>query len=73
MSSPMADDIYDSLEEGDSGPFCPHWCDPSDCDEICKCGHMCSDHSYWSNDCREENCSCELFEDIDQKDHTIKT
>jgi len=29
----------DEYEEFDSGPFCIHWVDPSECDEVClNCG-----------------------------------
>lgn len=42
--------------EYDSGPFCRHWGDPSDCAEVCgNCGHKCTVHSFESpgecNDC----------------------
>jgi hypothetical protein len=43
----------------DSGPFCPHWEDPSDCSSSCGeetgqgCGHSCH---YW--DCEVTGCNC---------------
>ena len=44
----------------DSGPFCRHWGDPSDCNEKCKCGHKCCQHDYIDNDCCI--CDCEQFD-----------
>lgn len=53
--------MSDEWEDHDSGPFCSHWADPSDCDELCKCGHKCCEHSYGS--CNVEGCPCGQFED----------
>ena len=52
------------MDDCDSGPFCQHWGDPSDCDEMCKCGHQCCQHDLWDDDhgCRVEGCACLLFE-----------
>lgn len=54
----MSDDVLDDegeREEYDSGPFCRHWSDPSDCDEKCaRCGHLCSAHSF--DDCSQCDC-----------------
>jgi hypothetical protein len=47
--------------EYESGPFCFHWSDPSDCDELCRCGHKCCKHL--SGGCNVEGCVCEDFED----------
>ena len=58
-----------SEEEGEwdnyeSGPFCQHWSDPSDCDQLCECGHQCHDHESWDEGkCKAEGCSCEKFTD----------
>jgi hypothetical protein len=31
--------------DNDSGPFCRHWSDPSDCELKCNnCGHWCGQH-----------------------------
>ena len=43
----------------DSGPFCEHYGDPSDCDELCKCGHTCGQHCW--GECNQLNCECEKF------------
>lgn len=45
----------------DSGPFCRHWSDPSDCEELCVCGHKCCEHYWAGNECRE--CLCEHYTD----------
>jgi hypothetical protein len=45
--------------EYDSGPFCWHWSDPSDCDEECldpNCKHRCGEHR---PECSVEGCPCE--------------
>lgn len=48
---------------GDTGPFCRHWSDPSDCDEICvNCGHGCTQHDIESGECMECDCT-EWLED----------
>ena len=51
--------------EYESGPFCMHFGDPADCDELCVCGHQCHEHSYWDDDhgCEVEGCSCTKFVD----------
>jgi hypothetical protein len=52
-------------DEGDyeSGPFCRHWGDPSDCEEKCAtCGHRCPEHEFVApGPCMEDNCSCEAW------------
>lgn len=55
----------DEVEDWDyeTGPFCRHWSDPSDCYEMCKCGHPCRRHLlYEDGNCDE--CDCEKFEDV---------
>lgn len=56
-------EIDDETEDSDweSGPFCIHWDDPGDCNDLCKCGHTCTQHGggHWS--C--EVCDCQKFED----------
>jgi len=44
----------------DSGPFCRHWSDPSDCEEVCAaCGHHCRDHDLGSDSfCYADGCDC---------------
>lgn len=40
----------------ESGPFCRHWADPSDCEERCfRCGHSCGAH-HPDDDC--DHCDC---------------
>ena len=44
-------------ENYESGPFCRHWGDPSDCDIRCAaCGHRCGIHG--DDSCDESGCSC---------------
>lgn len=48
----------------ESGPFCRHWGDPDDCDEVCKtCGHRCTRHGANDGDweCFEDGCSCQRW------------
>lgn len=47
----------------ESGPFCPHYGDPMECEEICKCGHACGKHY---TECSVGDCKCEKFEDKDE-------
>ena len=54
-------------ENYETGPFCRHWGDPSDCDEICdNCGHACHKHSKWDDydsPCNVDECGCQNFGD----------
>ena len=54
----MSDDALDGdyePQDYDSGPFCRHWSDPLDCEEVCaRCGHTCGSHYYDSCD----KCDC---------------
>lgn len=65
MTNPMSDDHIEFDEGSDepefnSGPFCRHWSDPSDCEEICgNCGHECRQHGSFT--CRVEGCECDEF------------
>lgn len=55
-------------QEWDSGPFCRHFGDPSDCAEVCaRCGHRCVDHQYGDGEsfCLDEDCDCPSWEDED--------
>lgn len=48
------------MEDYESGPFCRHWGEGGDCDEICcdkKCGHRCSQHAL-DGACQEPGCEC---------------
>lgn len=53
------DSIWDDY---DSGPFCRHFSDPADCEEVCKrCGHKCHEHGSGVDDgepCFHDECSC---------------
>lgn len=57
------DDNADVWENYESGPFCRHWGDPTDCDETCTtCGHGCTAHAIGlSTACDVENCVCEAW------------
>lgn len=47
--------------EYDSGPFCRHFSDPSDCSEPCvMCGHPCREHPS-DGGCSGETCLCPAF------------
>lgn len=60
----MEDETEDTWEDFETGPFCRHWSDPSDCDKLCKCGHTCRRHSLFEDgDCNE--CDCQHFTDVD--------
>lgn len=64
----MSDDIHDdepAREDWDSGPFCPHFSDPHDCEELCKCGHQCRKH-WRGEDCQADDCDCEEFTEVDE-------
>ena len=50
-------------ENYESGPFCEHWHDPGDCDEVCaNCGHKCHEHTDGMF-CEVNDCKCEEFKD----------
>lgn len=62
--------MEDEFEDYDSGPFCRHWGDPSDCEEVCAaCDHSCPQHSYYDDECNE--CDCRAFVDEEDAD-TLK-
>lgn len=48
-----------------SGPFCRHWGDPSDCDELClSCGHKCCNHEQgYDGDASCRECKCKEYKD----------
>jgi hypothetical protein len=52
--------VADEEDDSDgpiSGPYCEHWADPSDCDEVCAaCGRKCRAHD------SEENNDCPKFQ-----------
>lgn len=53
--------IFEDSEwsENQSGPFCLHYSDPSECDAICKCGHECKNHRHGG--CNIDGCDCDDF------------
>jgi len=57
----------DDRSDYDSGPFCRHWGDPSDCDEVClTCGHKCCEHDHCGDlVCHVEGCECKEFKDAE--------
>ena len=59
----MTEDVLGDEEvdwsEYESGPFCRHWSDPADCDQLCVCGHKCCQHR--GDECQE--CDCEQFKE----------
>lgn len=63
----VTDDSEDTDREIDSGPFCRHWGDPSDCEELCACGHTCAQHGRGErSDCYEDGCDCAAFVEADE-------
>lgn len=53
------------LIDYDSGPFCRHWGDPGDCDELCSCGHKCCRHP-WGG-CEEPGCECDKWKEREEQ------
>ena len=52
----MVDDDYES------GPYCRHWAELWDCDEVCaRCGHRCDRHVWSGDQCEEAGCSCDAW------------
>ncbi len=52
------DDMSNWLDY-ESGPFCRHWGDPSDCTEVCVCSHTCTQHDYAvPGECMVDGCEC---------------
>lgn len=51
----------------DTGPFCRHWGDPSDCDiECAHCGCRCPEHGQEEGDFECYNCdNCETWEELE--------
>ena len=54
-------------ENYETGSFCRHYGDPSDCDKVCaKCGHKCTDHDFETpGECMVEGCECKEWKDKD--------
>lgn len=52
----------------DTGPFCRHWSDPSDCDRLCaNCGHRCTMHAFEDGErmCYEPDCRCATWKETE--------
>ncbi len=66
----MADERDDKYwEEYESGPYCKHWMESWECEEICKtCGHQCGRHDAFDSECYEDDCGCKEFIDSDNKE-----
>jgi hypothetical protein len=56
------DEDEDKVPE--SGPFCRHFHDPADCEEVCICGHTCNYHgANPDSGCLVGDCSCAQWEE----------
>ncbi len=67
----MPSDEDNDRSDYDSGPFCQHWGDPADCDEVCAtCGHRCWEHEHWDapRACDVDGCECKGFKDKEAHD-----
>lgn len=66
----MAEDIDEEEEEPgyESGPFCKHYGQVGECEEVCAlCGHQCRNHDPSEPyDCDVDGCTCEGF--VDEKE-----
>ena len=55
----------DDFEDYESGPFCIHWGDPADCEDLCLregCGHKCHFHSCGGFECLAvDGCPCKAL------------
>lgn len=60
------DDEPASDREWNSGPFCRHYGDPSDCETECgACGHSC--HYHHDEECMVEGCQCAGWEEKEEQ------
>ena len=56
-------------EDYESGPFCRHWGDPSDCDNECAtCHHYCYQHGQSEGDFACNECECEKWAEEETED-----
>lgn len=65
----MADLDAIDLENYETGPFCRHWGDPSDCAILCAvCGHKCTRHECEDGrrECLEDDCDCERWTEAEE-------
>jgi hypothetical protein len=60
----MSEESEYDWSDYESGPFCRHWGDPSDCPIVCLgCGHRCSHHGAEDglSGCNDYECDCEAW------------
>lgn len=51
----------------DSGPYCRHYYDPSDCEEVCAgCGHRCAVHSDLVGCNYHQGCACDGWKETNK-------
>lgn len=67
----MDDDGTDDWANYESGPFCRHWSDPSECELHCAgCGHRCGEHddggSGGPSACQVNDCPCGAYREPDE-------
>jgi len=57
--------VEDDGDFFDTGPFCRHFHDPTDCPEVCEaCGHKCSEHDYIDmSPCLVDGCTCRAWKE----------
>lgn len=66
MSDDALDDDFECDRSDGSGPYCRHWSDPSNCEEICaRCDHSCSAHDTEGSYCKLDDCECDQWEEGD--------
>ncbi len=58
------EDDVDTEKDFDTGPFCRHFHDPSDCEKRCTCGCACKRHGY-GDDSECMDCGCMKWEEVD--------
>lgn len=54
------DEDWDERDEEDE---CTHGNSKDECEEICKCGHQCSQHDLLDGWCHEKGCQCQSWEE----------
>lgn len=69
--------MSDDYSDYETGPFCRHWSDPWDCEELCKrCGHRCREHNYggrYESECNEHGCDCKSWDGESEIDRATST
>jgi len=55
----MSDD--NEWEADKTGPFCIHWSEIGNCEEVCVCGDSCNKHGAGREPCSEPECECVEF------------